>query len=238
MGRKPVILICWGACVEPHFLTQGMMMTKNYGWVVSANGGIPIVPLDANSIDTYCEMADGLLLPGGMYYTGVRKKNMLHAIEGHARKEAFESELYDRFKKTGKPIFGICDGEQKINCCQGGRLALVTPRYHTTHYLTAHEITNEPDSFVAEAWGHTATINSYHELSVEVLGKDLKVVAKSPEGVVEAIEHKSLPIYGVQFHPERMRGDNVFPAEGNNGDDLLRPFIRRCAEIKKVVGTS
>lgn len=233
MKKKPVIMLAWGACIDRQFTTQGMMLSKAYDWAVVANGGIPLVPLDQSCIQEYCDMADGLILPGGMNYSPLSGWSAYLDMEGHARKESFEADIYQVFKEAGKPILGICDGYQEINCEEGGTLDLnLGAMYGTTHFLTAHTVKTEPGSFIRDVWGDDFYVNSFHVYVVDQLGKDLKITARSPEGVPEAIEHVSLPIYAVQFHPERMRGDLPFPAEGANGDAMFQRFIETCAEVR------
>lgn len=82
-----------------------------------------------------------------------------------------------------------------------------------------HPILIEKDSWLHGALGDECCVNSYHNFALDRIADSVKLTACSPEGVPEAIEHESLPIYGVQFHPERMRGDAVFPAaESDSGD--------------------
>ena len=49
-------------------------------------------------------------------------------------------------------------------------------------------------------------MNSFHHQAIKDLAPHFKVVAKAPDGIIEAIEHESLPIYAVQFHPEACAG--------------------------------
>ena len=231
MADKPIIMIAWGACLDQQFAAPGMMLMKAYDWAIADNGGIPMVPLSHHQVHDYCSIADGLLLPGGMNYSPVRGQNAFLDQEERARKEAFVSDLYQEFKMAKKPILGICEGYQKINCEEGGTLNLdLAKTWHVTHFLTAHEVYTQPGSLIRKIWGEKFVANSYHEYAIDKLGKDLEVTGRSPEGVPEAIEHTSLPIYGVQFHPERMRGEMVFPAEGADGDKLFAFFISKCKE--------
>ena len=59
------------------------------------------------------------------------------------------------------------------------------------------------------------TVNSYHHQGVGRLGKGLIATAFCNE-VIEAAEHKLLPVFGVQFHPERM---------GEDGLKIFRKFL-------------
>lgn len=233
MSRKPIIMITWGPCIDSKFFTQGMMLSKAFAWAVSNNGGIPLVALDHHGCtpDEYAEMADGLLMPGAMYYNPLKNGTPEQKFEGVSRKEAHLSDLYQAFKKAGKPILGICDGYQKINCEEGGTLMLsIADKWHTTHFLMEHPVLIEEGSWLYAALGGESFVNSYHNFALGEIAPSLKVTARAPEGVPEAIEHKTLPIYGVQFHPERMRGDVVFPVQGGDGDIIMRRFIELCGK--------
>ena len=110
----------------------------------------------------------------------------------------------------------------------------IAKRWHTTHFLMEHPIHIKKDSWLYGALGEECLVNSYHNFALDHIADHVNLTACSPEGVPEAIEHESLPIYGVQFHPERMRGDVVFPAsEVDNGDLILKRFIEECRKIRE-----
>lgn len=228
--KKPIILIMWGSCLDNAFTSHGMMLTKAYSAAITAAGGIPILPLVQSQIDDYVAMADGLLLPGAMGYIPRPELARTLALERYSRQADFESVLYQAFRKTGKPILGICAGCQKINCEEGGNLQLdfrkTFGREH--HQGVTHTVETLPGSWIANLWGSHFAINSYHGFKIAKLGDDLRITAYSEEGIPEVIEHDTLPIYGTQFHPERMCGDFPNPPEGPNSDPLFRSFIEMC----------
>jgi len=81
------------------------------------------------------------------------------------------------------------------------------------HVSSQHEITvlrNDRRSLFKE--GDRKLVNSFHNQGVvtETLGRELSILAKSSDGVVEAIEHQSMPILGIMWHPERPRSDVEF----------------------------
>ena len=55
-------------------------------------------------------------------------------------------------------------------------------------------------------------------------GKNLKIIQRAKDGTVEAIEHTTLPIYGVQYHPEGM---------GASGQKILKQFVKICEYNRK-----
>jgi len=95
------------------------------------------------------------------------------------------------------PILGVCLGHQAITVAFGGSVGLAPEPRHGKTSDISHDgrgvFTNLPNPFTA---------TRYHSLSSNELPDVLEVTARSEDGVVQAIRHTSLPITGVQFHPE------------------------------------
>ena len=86
-------------------------------------------------------------------------------------------------------------------------------------------MTSKPDSLLAKMVGVTsATVNSTHHQAAKKIAPGFRVVAKSPEGVVEAIEAVDYPAIGVQFHPERMVAQEK--------DELFLKFFQNLKLLK------
>lgn len=82
-------------------------------------------------------------------------------------------------------------------------------------------------------FGDEFTVNSYHHQAVGRLGSGLRPVAFSEKGaLIEAVEHETLPLAAVQWHPERMTGILRYDAEG---PDMAPVFERFCALCKEGV---
>lgn len=75
-----------------------------------------------------------------------------------------------------------------------------------------HGIATVKGSYLAGLAGETCPVNSRHHQAVKDVAKGFRVTATSPDGVVEAFEHETLPIMAFQFHPERMTEDPRFVA--------------------------
>ena len=69
-------------------------------------------------------------------------------------------------------------------------------------------VINEKDSFLYRIFGDNCAVNSFHHQAIKDVGNGIKVTSKCEDGVIEAIEHISLPIYATQFHPEMMAEKN------------------------------
>ena len=99
-----------------------------------------------------------------------------------------------------KPVLGICLGMQAIAMHFGGKLYNQT---EVKHGVTT-EITFNADDSIYYGITNPTTVGLYHSWAVEeqTLPQELNVTARSINGVVMSLKHKSLPVYGVQFHPE------------------------------------
>jgi putative glutamine amidotransferase len=115
-----------------------------------------------------------------------------------------------------KPVLAICFGVQSLNVFLGGSLIQDIPSEIRTEILHVwrkgapepfHAVRVEPGSRLAQLAGENEVrVNSSHHQSVLELGRDLRVIARAPDGVIEAVEWTgdSNWVTGVQWHPERM----------------------------------
>ena len=233
---KPVILIThkFG---ESDFSVGGLYRCQsNYCRAVIAAGGITVISALADAQD-YAALADGILFTGSncdIDPASYGQEN-LGSVECDSALDAMELQLFDAFYQAGKPIFGICRGIQLISVALGGSLVQDIPQQitglsdHDAIYKKEsdrHPVTAVEGSLLQNLFGKEFLTNSFHHQSVKDPGRDMLVSACSADGIIEAIEHTSLPIFGVQWHPERMIGE-----ENPEQPDMLplfRYFIDLC----------
>jgi len=97
------------------------------------------------------------------------------------------------------PLFGVCLGHQAIGVAFGATVSRAPELLHGKTSLIQHNgagvLTTLPTPFTA---------TRYHSLAVEAhtIGDELEITGRTESGVVMSMRHKSLPIEGVQFHPE------------------------------------
>lgn len=240
---KKKILVTCGSVINPMGNWPAFVINKDYMNAVLMNGGIPIMVGSNPFIEDYAEMADGLIITGGesvhprMFgetYENLANREMEEVYrmrkDCDSARDELDGALFEAFRKKGKPILGICRGHQFINAITGGKNMLNFPRlYGGEHNCgVVHDIIAEPDSVLGQLFGTKFKVNSYHCDCAVTPGPEMRVTARSEDGIVESIEHISLPIVGVQFHPERMRGNTPNPMLGPNMDVLFRDFIEKC----------
>lgn len=112
------------------------------------------------------------------------------------------------------PLLGICLGHQTIGQAFGGNIVRTAPLHGKTSTIT-HTQTG-----LFEGIPSPYTIARYHSLVIE---KDsappcLEVTARTEDDIIMAVQHKTLPIYGVQYHPESIATQH--------GHRLLQNFIQ------------
>lgn len=144
-----------------------------------------------------------LLTGGGNIVPHLYGKPVLRSFSYDVETDVAEQYLIKQFYSAKKTIVGICKGMQAINVFFGGTLTSVENHFFTEKNVY-HKIINEKSSFLLPHFTKTLLVNSCHVERLDKVASCLKVSAKSEDGVIEAVKHKSLPIYGVQFHPERM----------------------------------
>lgn len=108
---------------------------------------------------------------------------------------------------AGLPTLAVCRGLQVVNAAGGGTLIQDLPPGHLD---TRHEVTAAPGSRLAAVVGTAPfTVSSYHHQSVDRPGRDLRVVARAPDGGVEALEHAGRDLLAVQWHPEDLAAESA-----------------------------
>ena len=112
------------------------------------------------------------------------------------------------------PTLGVCLGHQSIGQAFGGKIKLANQIVHgkTDSIIHNHKgiFRDLPSPFVA---------TRYHSLSIckKTIPSSLEITAETKCGEIMAIQHKELPIYGVQFHPESIMSEH--------GHLLLKNFV-------------
>ena len=142
-------------------------------------------------------------------------------------KEAgISGEVVSRFGER-LPVLGVCLGHQTIGYTYGGVVERAPEIMHGKTSMVYHD-----GKGLYEGLPNPFEAIRYHSLIVnpESLPEFLEVTSRTEDGIVMGIRHKSLPVEGVQFHPESIMT--------KVGHDLLRNYLKRVDRWAKEKGAS
>lgn len=113
---------------------------------------------------------------------------------------------------SGQSIFGVCLGHQAIAEALGATVSSAEELMHGKTSQVTHDgslvFANVPSEFRATRYHSLAIVNS-------TVPDDLVVTAQTAGGIIMAVQHKTKPIYGVQFHPESVLTESGYQMLGN-----------------------
>jgi putative glutamine amidotransferase len=218
-----------------------MTLGLSYMRAVEMAGGLPVAlpPLTMENVDSLLDHFSGLLLTGGPDLDPSCYGAERHAELGPTDPvvDAFELALCRHAYGRRLPILGICRGAQVLNVALQGTLhqhipelaeGAVEHRQAETGDRTTHEVRVSPDSSLAQTTGGgPVKVNSFHHQTIDRLGLDLRAVAWTEDGLIEAVEgQRGHFVLGVQWHAETL----VAEAE-------QLALFERLVEAAKLAGT-
>lgn len=200
--------------------------TGHYIEQLEAAGGLPVqLPLALSTgpkqLAEWAALCSGLLLPGG--------GDLSPALYGEPPLPGFERE-YSAFElqcqrnelelirltaAAGKPMLGICLGQQALNVAFGGTLYQDLPTQlggtiahrqpPAERTRTTHSVTVASGTLLHSVLGVSQLpVNTYHHQAVKTAAPGFAVSARAEDGVIEALEAPQRRILGVQWHPENL----------------------------------
>lgn len=228
---KPIVLVTAGIEINVREYEQ-LYLYKNYSDSIINAGGIPIIPCTKNKsmLNELISISQGLVLTGGgdILPSKYGQLNRGKCYDYNIWRDELEIDICKEFIKNNKPILGICRGMQIINIVLGGTLIQdISNDIGIEHkYDSLHSVNSIEGYWINKLLGDTFIVNSYHHQAIEQLGDSLIPIAFSENGkIIEAIQHENLPIIGVQWHPERMIGDNRIRSNKGSMEEIFKYLI-------------
>jgi len=250
VARLPLILLT--PSVEKsgvEFNDLSLSVSFKYEQAVLAAGGIPVIsPIstDRRTLAEVVRRVDGVLLTGGddispdLYEATVPEalRETVEETPDAGGRDLRELILIDEVFRQRKPLLAICRGHQLLNIALGGKLIIdieqqvpgcLNHRRMDKACDFVHEVPVAKGSFLAKVVKvATLGMNSTHHQGVLETAEPLVAVARTADGMVEAMELKPeamglLPfLVSVQFHPERLADRHA------EHRAIFKAFIRAC----------
>jgi putative glutamine amidotransferase len=203
-------------------------------YISAVAGGARALPMLIPALGPELDWSAILAACDGLMFTGSPSNVEPHHYGGPASapgtlhdpsRDATTLPLIPRAVEAGMPVLAICRGFQEMNVAYGGSLH---QRLHEAgfsdhredesdplevQYGPAHEVLLEPGGLLRDISGQDRLeVNSLHWQGVETLGRNLRVEARAPDGVIEAFRVADAPVFavGVQWHPEWQFDKNPF----------------------------
>ena len=190
-------------------------LPATYAEAIERSNGIPFVLTPTTETpDELIGILDGFVLTGGADLCpstyGGRHDESVYGV--NEERDQYELRLARALVERSVPVLAICRGIQVLNVAMGGTLVEDIPKEYGDSVVhrgedlqkVDHPVSLSAESRLAEIIGSSEFIcPSYHHQSVRVPAPGFDVVAKSADGVIEAIESQQYPgVIAVQWHPE------------------------------------
>ena len=197
---------------------DSIWMLPGYMDGISQAGGIPVIfpfSTDEQELKQLIGMCDGFLFTGGQDVTPevYHEDPLEDLIDCCIKRDLMETIVLKEAIADDKPVLGICRGIQFINAALGGKLYQDIPtqrpseinhHQNPTYNVPVHNVSIAAGSPLHKCLEvEQLPVNSYHHQAVKIMAPELVVMAKAPDGIVEAVyKPDNRFLWAVQWHPE------------------------------------
>lgn len=245
MAYRPRIGLTMRLELETHRFYLG----RDYSEVLESSGAIPVhlslIP-KAEYIAEALSGLDGVLLPGSNtdidpYHYGEDPHHRLGTVL--PVKDETDLLVLEEVERRGMPLLAICFGMQALNVSRGGTLIQdiesqmpnsIKHEQGMPATRNSHRLHIAEDSFLSGLdsvrMSNDLRVNSSHHQAIKDVGRDLKAIAWSGDGIIECVEDVRGDRFcvGVQWHPELTAGHDQISVE------IFQRFVDRCGASKSV----
>jgi putative glutamine amidotransferase len=241
---QPAPVIGLPARMDPG--TDRQYLSRNYTDAVSASGAVPlIIPLleDPAILRAVLGRVDGILLTGSdsdidPNHYGAEREAECGPVQ--PLRDATDYALLETAWTRKIPVLATCFGIQSLNVFLGGTLIQDIPSRignavrHSdpgppTHF--SHTIEISRGSILQDlADSLEPPVNSTHHQAIDRIGRGLQVIARAPDGIIEAVAGPAEGhwILGVQWHPEKSFAYDAF------SQNIFAAFVARCRTEREI----
>ncbi len=236
LGQRPLIgLDCRYEADEKYEVRDQIGVYATYYRALTSAGALPVlIPVvdDRSVLSEYLALMDGFVFTGGLDVPPAAYGQEKHPAtkECHPKRFAYDKLLAEQVLQRDIPVLAICLGQQLINVVYGGTLIqhIETEIRHTRvdpGQDSFHSVTIEEHSLLHRILGAThLEVNSSHHQALDKLAPGLRVLARAPDGVIEAVQMTDRRFFiGVQWHPERLM-------DRREQQDLFKAFVAAASE--------
>lgn len=253
--HRPRVGVPWRTAEEE--ISGNLPKIENYYRAIELAGGQPVpvsLVLPRAELDALMRTLDAILLPGSPADVDPSRygvKRHPQCAEPDPKRERTDFALLNHAFAAKKPVLAICYGVQLLNVYLGGTLL-----QDISSELPSSKIRHDKKNWPADRGdpqhaarieagsklaafagmpelaetGFSTYVNSSHHQSILTAGRGLRITARAPDGVVEAVEWTADGnwVVGVQWHPERMSEDRLSEALFRNWMSVARGAAVRC----------
>lgn len=211
---KTVGIVCSEFNIDKNGYKQKVNIVANsYIDMLTQNDAIPIMispQINKKNLNQIVNKIDGLMFIGGEdIKQGYYDEEL--TVKEISKRDELEIELYNKCKEKNIPILGICRGLQLINVAEGGTLENISSKNQIKHtidedgFINYHDIYIEKNTKLRKIMDvDNYSVCSMHHQKIAKLGSNLRIAAKSEDGIIEAIESEDKNfILAFQGHIEK-----------------------------------
>lgn len=205
--NKKIIGISPRFSIHAGALVNYLKINSDYLQQILNRNGFPLVLIDEETLDETLPQCDGILIIGGddidpKYYNENNDKQQSKDIDEYT--DRVDQKIITYAVEHGIPTLGICRGLQAMAAFLGGSLHQDIKDAGLNHPSEdkKHQVTRVNSTILTDLLPDSFLVNTYHHQAIKNV-PDGFIVTYMNHDVIEAIEHKALPILGVQWHPER-----------------------------------
>lgn len=232
---KKIGILCWE---EERFGRRLIEVNDLFVQGIEKAGAMPICfpsITDEDLVKPFLSKVDGVVMTGGKDISPFLygEEPIRELMEIQPKRDASELNFIREIFEEKIPLLAVCRGMQLVNVFKGGKLyqdiysqrenSLVHSPKIEGYQENFHTIDIKEGSRLYDCIGDSVIVNSFHHQSIKQIGKDLEIVARAKDGIIEGIESKDPDhlFLGIQFHPE-------FYYHSNKFDRIFEYFVKEA----------